>query len=140
MGKADGYFYGDICSYYNEVMEVYDHDTDMFKTATKLFEKCEITDFMRNLKEDATRGAPQDSLCEDLEHYVGEEGTFDLGEPVIRDGTFRVDEFKQALDYGQDYPLYQVMVQSNAQANGNYKLPSLALFLDWADRPQEYRY
>ena len=97
MAKSDEYVYGEICSFYNEMMEMEEHGikiggSDIFKTTAKLFEKCKMTERMRHLVKDAAK-----QIIERVVLAVGEEGNFDFGEvTMLRAGTlqFRIDEFK----------------------------------------------
>ena len=92
MAKSDDYVYGEICSFYNEMMEMEERGSDIFKTAAKLFEKCKITERMKNLVKDAAK-----QIIDRVVLAVGEEGNFDFGEvTMLRAGTlqFRIDEFK----------------------------------------------
>lgn len=113
MAKAA--YYDDICRFLRD-LKIQDDSTVMYKTAIKLFDLCKITEFMANIEEDAANyiaQAPEsftEEAAADDEIGLGEEIGLDVPATDMSDMTFKIEDFRRALERGQHEYVYHTLV------------------------------
>ena len=95
-------YYDDICRFLRD-LKIQDDTTLMYQTAIQLFDLCKVTDFMANIEEDAANLVNQFEPYEvdgDDDIVLEEEIGFDVTATDMHDMTFKIEEFRHALERG----------------------------------------